>query len=266
MQQDFPRMAFSIRTKLLLFIAIFFIPVVAQAMTASEILERVAKENFGDTFRIPLTVKTFKSGRLKSNHTLWLMGRTKDHSTSIFIEFDTPKESKGLRFLFEMLGDKEPKAFMYLPATHKTLPLDMNDPATDIGGTGLSMEDIQGFIPQKGEQDTLLKEKKADGRECYVIRVELPGGKGDRMLWVSKKDFFVVKSHVTDPHGKIKKTFRVVEFFKTEKGKEFPREEEINIPGKHIKIRLRQDSAVFGVDLPDEVMDPEKFGTFKWRD
>ena len=60
--------------------------------------------------------------------------------------------------------------------------------------------------------------------------------------------------------------FRVVEFFKTDKGKEFPREEEITIPDKGIRIQLRQDNAVFGMALPDEVTDPAKFGTFAWKD
>jgi hypothetical protein len=265
MQQGFSRMVFSLRISLLSFLAIFLLSVNAHAMTAHEILERVAKENFGETFRIPLTIKTYKGQKLKSNHTVWLMGRTKDDVGKIFIEFDEPKESKGLRFLFEIQGEKEPKAYMYLPATHKTLPLDMQDPSVDVGGTGLTMEDIQGFIPQKGEQETLLREEKADGRECYVIQVTLPGEKGQRMLWISKKDFFVVKSQSTDAKGKTKRTFRVVEFFKTESGKEFPREEEIVIPDKHIKIKLRQDSAVFSIELPDEIMDPEKFGTFNWK-
>jgi hypothetical protein len=258
-------MIFSLRTQLLLVLVVLVFPVNVHAMTAHEILERVAKESFGETFRISLTVKTLKAQKLKSNHTLWLMGRAKDDNAKIFIEFDEPKESKGLRFLFEIQGEKEPKAFMFLPATRKTLPLAMNDPSMDVGGTGLTMEDIQGFIPQKGEQETLLKEEKIDGRECYAIQVTLPEGKGRRLLWISKNDYYVVKSQSTDSNGKIKRTFRVVEFFKTEKGKEFPREEEIVIPDKHVKIILRQDNAVFAIELPDELTDPEKFGTFNWK-
>jgi hypothetical protein len=74
-----------------------------------------------------------------------------------------------------------------------------------------------------------------------------------------------VKSQQIDSANNVKRIFRVVEFFKTEDGKEFPREEEILIPDNDIRILLRQDSAVFGIEIPDGVMNPETFGTFNWK-
>ena len=241
-------------------------PLNLQAMTAHEILEQVFKQNFSDSFRVVLTVKTLKGKKVVSDHVLWLVGKTSQDTNTFFIDFVEPKESKGLRFLFELEPGKEPKAFMYIPAAGKTLPLDVDDPSVDIGATGLTMEDIQGFVPKGGEKETILREEKADGRDCYVISITLPDGKGERLLWVSKTDFLVVKSQQLDAQGKIKRMFRVVEFFKTDKGKEFPREEEVTIPDKGIRIQLRQDNAVFGMALPDEVTDPAKFGTFAWKD
>ena len=242
------------------------IPINSQAMTAHEILEQVFKQNFSDSFRVVLTVKTLKGKKVVSDHVLWLVGKTSQDTSTFFIDFVEPKESKGLRFLFEVQPGKDPKAFMYIPAAGKTLPLDVDDPSVDIGATGLTMEDIQGFVPQGGGKETILKEEKADGRDCYVISIAQPDGKGERLLWVSKNDFLIVKSQQLDAQGKTKRQFRVVEFFKTEKGKEFPREEEITIPDKGIRIQLRQDNAVFGMALPDEVTDPAKFGTFAWKD
>jgi Outer membrane lipoprotein-sorting protein len=242
------------------------IPAVLQAMTAHEILEQVFKQNFSETFRVVLTVKTMKEKKVLSNHVLWLAGKASKEKSTFFLDFDEPKDSKGLRFLFEMQRGEAAKAFMYLPAAAKTLPLDVDDPSVDIGATGLTMEDIQGFIPESGEKETILKEENVDGRDCYVISVSRSDGKGERLVWVTKKDFLVVKSQQLDAQGKIERTFRVVKFFKTEKGKEFPREEEITIPQKRIRIQLRQDNAVFGIALPDEIMDPTKFGTFKWKD
>ena len=242
------------------------IPLNLQAMTAHEILEQVFKQNFSDSFRVVLTVKTQKGKKVISDHVLWLVGKTNQDTSTFFIDFVEPKESKGLRFLFELEPGKEPKAFMYIPAAGKTLPLDVDDRSVDIGATGLTMDDIQGFVPQGGEKETILREEKADGRDCYVINIALPDGKGERLLWVSKNDFLIVKSQHLDAQGKIKRSFRVVEFFKTERGKEFPREEEITIPDKGIRVQLRQDNAVFGIALPEEITDPAKFGTFAWKD
>jgi hypothetical protein len=253
---------------LLVIVGLFLlcIPATLQAMTAHEILERVFKQNFSDSFRAVLTVKTQKGKKVLSNHVLWLVGRTNQDKNSFFLDFDEPKDSRGLRFLFQVEPGKDPKAFMYLPAASKTLPLAMDDPSVDIGATGLTMEDIQGFVPEGVEKETILREEKVDGRDCYVIGISMPEGKGERHVWVSKNDFLIVKSQQMDAQGKIKRTFRVVEFFKTEKGKEFPRQEEITIPDKGIKIELRQDNAVFGIALPDEITDPAKFGTFAWKD
>jgi len=170
-----------------------------------------------------------------------------------------------LRFLMKVTLGQEPKAFMYLPATGKTLPLAIDDPSVDIGGTGLMTEDIQAFMPSGDDKSEIVKEEKSNGRDCYVISVSRPGEKDQRLIWVTKKDFIVLRSETVNPEGKVLRAMRVVEFFEAAKGKEFPREEEITIPGKDTRILLRQEQAVFGVEIPDEVFDPATFGTFKWK-
>ncbi len=247
-------------------VSLLLTPSAGHAMTAQEILTKSIKENFSESFRIPLSVKTYKGSRMTANHVIWIMGRTKDQTAQFFVEFEEPKESKGLRFLFLLNKGHEPKAYMHAPATGKTLPLALDNKSVNMGGTGLSLEDIQGFIPQEGEEETLLREEKIDGRDAYVIRISSPDRKGERLLWVSKDDFFVLKSETLDAKGKLQKIFKVVEFFKTLDGKSFPREEEITITDKNMKIRVRQEGAVFGISIPDELLNPEKFGTYKWRD
>jgi hypothetical protein len=153
---------------------------------------------------------------------------------------------------------------MYLPSTGKTLPLATEDPSTDIGGTGLNMDDIMGFVPKIGETEKFLKDETVNGQDCYVIQITRPDGRS-RTLWVRKKDYTTIKSQETDASGKVKRNFRVVEFFKTAEGKDYPREEEITVPDKNTRILVRQENAVFGIDIPDELLDPSRFGTFKWR-
>ncbi len=236
----------------------------ASSMNAQEILQQVIKNNFSESIRIPLTIETTK-GKKTTKHVLWMMSRTKGDLTDFFIEFDEPKDSKGLRFLFKIKPNESPKAYMYLPAAQKTLPLGMDDPSVDLGGTGLTMEDVQGFMPKGGEREELVREEKVDGHDTYVIRVTLPDNLGERLLWITKKDFLVIKSQSLDNQGKVKRQFRVVEFFRTEQGREFPREEEVTIPDKQIKVKIRQDNAVMGSEIPDELMNPETFGTHNWK-
>lgn len=251
--------------RLLIFLFLFALPADIFAMTAQEIIDQVGKQNFSDNFRVFVTVKAFKGKKIISNHSLWLTVKVDKENSSFFVDFEEPKESKGLRFLFLEEPGKERSAFMYLPATGKTVPLDVDDPSVDVGGTGLTTEDLQGFIQKTSSEAELLREEKVDGRDCYVVRIPNAETKGERRLWVSKDGFLVLKNQQLDAQGKALRTFKVAEFFKTDQGKEFPRQEEIAIPAKGVHIDVRQENAVFGIEIPEELMDPDKFGTYKWK-
>jgi hypothetical protein len=252
-------------TLIIMLPALLCFPLGLSAMTGQDILERASKDNLGESFRLSLTAKTLKGKKRPTTNILWIMGKMSPNLSTFFVEFDEPEESKGLRFLLKLEPDKDPTAFMYLPATGKTVQLAFDDTAMDIGGSGLSMEDIYVFVPKSGEKIELVGEESVDKRECYKIRVLLGDNRGERVLWVSKKNFFVMKNEQIDARGKVVRTFHVMKFFKTEQGKEFPREEVIALPGKNTRIEITQEHAVFDIEIPEEVLDPEKFGTFKWK-
>jgi len=126
------------------------LPLDLSAMTAQEILEQGAQQTLGGAFRIALTVKTFKNNKPMGEHVLWLMANVRKEASTFFVDFDSPPESKGLRFLLQLQEKGEPRVFMYLPATEKTVPLAVDDQSADVGGTGLTMEDIQGIRPASG--------------------------------------------------------------------------------------------------------------------
>lgn len=232
--------------------------------TAQEILQKVADQGFKDTFRAVLNIKASKGKKTVSDQTIWVIGRVKGENADFFFDFDEPEESRGLRFLLQVRDKQDPKAFMFLPSTVKTLPLATEDPSTDIGGTGLNMDDLMGFVPKAGETLKLLKDEAVDGQECFVVQITRPDQR-IRTLWVRKKDYTIVKSQESDSSGKVKRTFKVSEFFKTVEGKDYPREEEITVPDKNLRIIVRQENAVFGIDVPDELMDQNSFGQVKWR-
>jgi len=206
-----------------------------------------------------------KGKKQASEHSLWIMGKMKPDMATLFVDFEEPPETKGLRFLVQVPNGEEPRAYMYLPATANVLPLAADDPSVDLGGTGLTMEDMQGFVPERSERLTLMPEQKLDKQECYVIKVARAEEKAYRLLWISKKNFIVIKSQSVDAKDKITRIFKVTELFETREGKEYPREEEIVMPGKDLRIVVRQEHASFGIELPDELFNPETFGTYQWR-
>ena len=235
------------------------------ALTAQEILDQSLKQNLADSFRVFLTVKTYKAKKLLSNQDLWLIAQIRKDGANVFVDVDSPPEFKGIRLLLLGQKGKEQQALMYLPGPDKSIPLAVADKFAKIWGSGLTMDDIQAFIGKDGGTAELVREEAVDGRDCYLIRVKFPGESGETLKWISKNNFLIIKSQQMDSSGKVKRSFRVVNFFKTEQGNEFPREEEIRIPENNLRILIRQESAVFGTEIPDEVTNPAKFGTFRWR-
>ncbi len=246
-------------------ISVFAAHQVAHPMTAQEILDKSFEQNLGDSFRVALDLTSQKNKAKEVKHSFWFMARRTKDKSSYFVDFEQPDESKGLRFLFVVPRDNKSEAYMYLPASRKTLSLVMDDSSADLGGTGLTMEDLRAFIPEGNKDASVVKEEKIDGRDCYVIKIPLADGKSYRLTWITKDGLLGIRSQHFGPDGRPTREFRVVEFFKTEQGKEFPREEEITIPHKRIKMRLRQEHAVFGIEIRDEIMDPKQFGTFRWK-
>ncbi len=243
-----------------------FLSTVFCDMTAEEILKKVAEQGFKESFRAALTIKTFKGKNPPTTQTLWVCGKLIGDQSDFFFDFDEPKESRGLRFLLQTRPEQAPKIFMYLPATQKTIPVVTDDPSSDIGGTGLNTDDILGFVPNPKEKYSIAGEEKVGGQDCWIIKFVRPDDKGERLAWVRKQDFTIVKSQDMDSSKKVNRTYRVIEFFKTEDGREFPREEEITMPKRNIRILVRQENAVFGVELANALFDPKRFGTYKWKD
>ncbi len=250
---------------IVLSILLWCLPTDLRALTAQEILDQSMRQNLGESFRISLSVKTYKAKRLLSEQILWLMGQIRADGANFFADFESPPASKGTRLLLLDNKGKEQQALMYLPAPGKSIPLAVADKLAKIGGSGLAMDDIQAFMDKNGEAAELVKEEAVDGRDCYVIRIKFPRESCETIKWISKNNFLLIKSQQTDSSGRVKRSFRTVNFFKTEQGNEFPREEEILIPENNLRIVVRQESAVFGIEIPDEVTDPAKFGAFQWK-
>ena len=80
-------------------ILLWCLPTDLRALTAQEILDQSTKQNLGESFRIALTVKTYKAKKLLSDQILWLMAQIRKDGANFFVDFDSPPESKGMRFL-----------------------------------------------------------------------------------------------------------------------------------------------------------------------
>ena len=103
------------------------------AITAQDVFEEAVKRNLGESFRVVLTIHTFKGKKSISKHSLWLMGVTSKESSTFLLDFDEPEESKGLRFLITLTRGKGSTAYMYPPCHETDYPVGSGRP---LGGLG----------------------------------------------------------------------------------------------------------------------------------
>ena len=149
------------------------------AMTAEEILEQVNKQSFSDNFRVALSLKAFKGHKLISSHALWLIVKAQQGKVSHFLDFQEPKESKGLRLLFLEQAGQEPTSYMYFPATGKTMALTVDDPPVDVGSTGLTTEDFHAFFSKAQPEKTYQEKKRRAAANVTSSRYPFRKAKGD---------------------------------------------------------------------------------------
>ena len=240
----------------------------AGALSAQQILEKHAQRPSPDSFRICVLVKNVKRKKVSSEHILWIIGKKEADFTSMFIDFEEPADAKGMRFLFFLPEDgskQRTRAFGYLPATRVAAPLKVGKRSVQIGGTGLTIEDLRGFTLSKNQPVKLIGEEKVGEFECYVLSLKNEQTTSEKKAWISKEEFLLVKSQELDSKGNVQREFLVKDFFTTLQGEKWARREQVTLPKEGVKISVEQIAGVSDITIPEEIFSPKKFGPYVWR-
>lgn len=237
-------------------------------ISAREILDESARRNLMDSFRVGVLIKNLKKTKMVSEHFLWLVGVNNSDGTTLFIEFEEPEEARGMRFLSKFPprdSVDRPKSFSFIPVTGAVVPMKVGDTSADVGGTGMTIDDFRGFVPATSGEPKILREEDVGDRRCYVIEAQTQGTDHRTLIWISKEQFLVVKTQRFSSTNKLEREFLVLEFFTTDDGQLWPRKEEILVPRDDTRIIVEQQAGVYHMHVPEDLMNPETFATFKWR-
>lgn len=234
------------------------------AFTGPEVMDKVAERLAAIDLRAVLRIETVKRGVQAKERVLWIIVRPDEAKRSVFLEFTEPQENAGLRFLFQGDRQGEFRGYMYVPEEGAVVPLKGHDRSVDIGGTGMSLSDLLFFDRNANREEKLVREEDLDGRSCYVVEVK-GTDQGTRLYWVRKDDFTLIRSRQLDAGGKLERELTVARFFQSADGRVYPRELHVTLPSKGLKTTAVLEHAVFGITIPEELLDPKTFGTASWR-
>lgn len=240
-------------------------PSPCHGITAEKILRAVMDQNMGESFRTALSITDPTASRKGREFSVWLMGKRDSGSLSYFLKFDQPQEVHGMRFLVLRSDDKPDRCFMYLPASGDTVPVAPDDPNFTIGGSGLTIESMPGFLTHEIEAAAMLDGDVIDGTDCFVVGIPAWRDRSRRILWVAKEDMRVLRIRRLNEDGGVREEANTLSFFKTAEGRYLPREIEIKQIRKNKRIRLFTHHGLFNVLIAEELMNPKLFGSFKWQ-
>jgi len=170
-----------------------------------------------------------------------------------------------MRFLLERFEDKSDRCYMYLPATNDTTPLAPDDPEFSIGATGITMADLPGLMSYEMESASLVKEEEIAGAKCFAVSIPRMKNRMHRVLWMTKGELKIIRLQQIGADGTIQRESNALQFFADAGGRALPRKVEIRKPNTGERIHMTVDHVVFNIEIADELMDPDKFGTAKWR-
>lgn len=153
-----------------------------------------------------------KNGR-KRTRTLEMYGKQDTQGTWSFIEFLSPADIKGTRFLTVPHVDGDDEQRLYLPALRKTRTIAASSKDGKFVGSDFFYYDME----DRAFEDytyTYLREEKLKDRDCHVVKMETKDPDAPYAhaeAWVDKGDHFVYQTKMYDRRGDHSKTLIVVE-------------------------------------------------------
>lgn len=183
------------------------------ALTAEEIMTRsfLASKVADSTSEVTMRLRTAAGQervRQTSGPSKLIPGTTDNRR---LITFDSPADVKGTKTLLIEHSNAEDDIWIYLPAMKKVRRLVASNKRDSFVGTDFSYGDVIGHKVADWTH-RLIKEEKAEGKDCYVVEstpknreVEDVSGYSKRVSWIDQKTWVAVRVDIYDPNGELLK-------------------------------------------------------------
>lgn len=125
------------------------------------------------------------------------------------IEFKTPLDVKGTKFLSHEKIEKNNNQWLYLPALKRIKRISSKNKSGSFMGSEFSYEDIASREPSKFEYSKDIKEVKLDGSDTYSYErypKDKNSGYSKQIVYVDKNRFVITKVEFFDKKKELLKT------------------------------------------------------------
>ncbi len=185
----------------------------AQATTGKQVAERIYNRDEGadNVFAVRMTLVD-RRGRERQRTMTTYSKRLADGRINTFMQFDSPADIQGTRFLtLEQKGEDDIQ-HLYLPALGRSRRIVGGQRRQSFVNTDFTFEDMERRHPDE-DTHTLRGEEKYKDWDCYVVET-VPGEGRDSqyskvVVWMDKSSDTAVKIDFYDRRDRHVKQFRV---------------------------------------------------------
>lgn len=178
--------------------------VYGQKLSGKEIADKAYNREDGKDshFKLEMVLVDKQGGERK--RTVELISKDNGDLVNTFVEFTSPADINGTRFLTLENKGEDDTQHLYLPALGRSRRIVGGQKKQSFVNTDFTYEDMERRHPDR-DKHTLLKEEKIGEWDCYVVESAPVNPESSQyskwVAWVEKQSFVVVKVDLYDKKG-----------------------------------------------------------------
>lgn len=228
-----------------------------ETLSPAEIAARALENNAfsAANARAAVDLEVLKDGKLIRKRRLLTKIRRSDSRVSSFVEFVSPADVAGTKFLSLEKKGADTEQFIYLPAFKKVKRVVGADRASSFMGTDFSYADLDGRSVDDAEW-TRLDDASLGDQRCYVIEGRpRDGGRsayGRTVIWVHQKHLIPMRMDFFDKDRETVKKRLQVKKLEHRDARWIATDSTMVTLAKGTETRLRLETVDFDVPIADE--------------
>lgn len=232
----------------------------AQAdLQPAEIVSRALENNTfsASNATAEVNLQVFRDGKPIRERRMLTRVRRDPGGIRAFVEFQSPADVAGTRFLsFQKRGEIADQ-YIFLPAFRKVKRVIGAERSSSFMGTDFSYADLDGREVEAANWRRMPDQAVA-GQDCFVVE-GLPKNPnvdsyGRSVVWVHKEHFVPMRIEFYDRDERTLKKTLVVHRLERKGGRWLAAESEMETPRKGTKTRLSLGDVDFATRIPDEAL------------
>ncbi len=184
----------------------------AQAVSGLEVAEKIYNRPDGADRSMAVNMVLVDKNGNERPRAMNVLAKDDGVLAKTYMEFLSPEDIKGTKFLSMEQSQGDDIQYLYLPALGRARRIVSSQKKLRFVNTDYTYEDMQRRKPAE-DRHQVLKEEDYNGRPCYVLEsvpVDANSQYSRRVSWVDKFSFMPLHTDFYDSKGKRVKIFEVL--------------------------------------------------------